>query len=215
MNIYEKLQKARIKLQQSDMKKTGHNKFAGYYYFELADFIVPIQTLCDEFLMLGKISYGKEMANLTLIDIEKPEDMIVFESPMSEANLKGAHAIQNLGAVETYLRRYLWMTAFEIVEHDAIDSSAGADDKPVKKESSKPVAQVAWEAEDEESQKYLKGLADDVKGYLVALDIESAVFKLEDAKLSADEKVAIWFLFDSKQRRSIKDYQDNQRAKEQ
>jgi hypothetical protein len=31
--------------------------------------------------------------------------------------------VQNLGAVQTYLRRYLWTNAFEIVEHDAIDSA--------------------------------------------------------------------------------------------
>jgi hypothetical protein len=30
--------------------------------------------------------------------------------------------------VETYQRRYLWVTAMEIVEHDALDSVTGADD---------------------------------------------------------------------------------------
>ena len=45
---------------------------------------------------------------------------------MSEANLKGCHPVQNLGAVETYIRRYLWVAALEIVEHDAVDSSEGA-----------------------------------------------------------------------------------------
>ena len=44
---------------------------------------------------------------------------------MSEAALKGCHAVQNLGAVQTYLRRYLWTTALEIVEHDAIDATTG------------------------------------------------------------------------------------------
>jgi hypothetical protein len=42
---------------------------------------------------------------------------------MSEAALKGCHPVQNLGAVETYIRRYLWVIALEIVEHDAVDSS--------------------------------------------------------------------------------------------
>jgi hypothetical protein len=42
---------------------------------------------------------------------------------MADAQLKGCHPIQNLGAVETYTRRYLWVTAMEIVEHDALDSS--------------------------------------------------------------------------------------------
>jgi hypothetical protein len=49
---------------------------------------------------------------------------------MAEANLKGAHPIQNLGAVLSYQRRYLWMAALEIVEHDIIDSSPRVEDKP-------------------------------------------------------------------------------------
>jgi hypothetical protein len=48
---------------------------------------------------------------------------------MAEANLKGTHPIQNLGAVETYQRRYLWMTAMEIVEHDALDATTGSSTK--------------------------------------------------------------------------------------
>jgi hypothetical protein len=42
------------------------------------------------------------MAELIIVNNEKPDEMIVFASPMSEANLKGAHPIQNLGAVHTY-----------------------------------------------------------------------------------------------------------------
>jgi hypothetical protein len=49
---------------------------------------------------------------------------------MAEANLKGAHPIQNLGAVLSYQRRYLWMAAMEIVEHDIIDSSPRVEEKP-------------------------------------------------------------------------------------
>ena len=52
---------------------------------------------------------------------------------MSSAALKGCHEVQNLGAVQTYLRRYLWVTAMEIVEHDALDSS-----EPLKPEAKKP-----------------------------------------------------------------------------
>ena len=41
---------------------------------------------------------------------------------MALAALKGCHPVQNLGASQTYLRRYLWTTAMGIVEHDALDS---------------------------------------------------------------------------------------------
>lgn len=84
--------------------------------------------------------------------------------------------------------------------------------RPPKPESAKTVSQVAWEAEDEESKAYLKTIADDVKGLLALPDVKQASEKIEDSKLSADEKVAIWYLFDSKERSALKAYSDNQKA---
>ena len=43
---------------------------------------------------------------------------------MSTASLKGCHEVQNLGAVESYVRRYLYLTAFEIVESDCLDATS-------------------------------------------------------------------------------------------
>lgn len=126
MNVYKKLMQARIKLQNTTLNKSGHNKFAGYRYFELADFIPAIQNIFADLDLCGMISYTHEMATLTIVDTTDG-GKIEITSPMSEAALKGCHAVQNLGAVQTYIRRYLWVTALEIVEHDAIDSSAGAD----------------------------------------------------------------------------------------
>jgi hypothetical protein len=126
MNVYKKLMQARIDLQNTTLSKSGHNKFAGYKYFELGDFIPAIQNIFNGLGLCGTISYTNDFATLTIVDMA---DMSKIEitSPMSEAALKGCHAVQNLGAVQTYIRRYLWVTALEIVEHDAIDSSSGAD----------------------------------------------------------------------------------------
>jgi hypothetical protein len=66
---------------------------------------------------------------------------------MSSAALKGCHDVQNLGAVQTYLRRYLWVNAFEIVEHDAIEPVTNPDEAPAKK----PEAVVAKPAPKVES----------------------------------------------------------------
>ena len=54
---------------------------------------------------------------------------ITFTSPMSEANLKGCHAVQNLGAVETYIKRYLYQNCFEIVESDILDETMNPNEK--------------------------------------------------------------------------------------
>ena len=42
--------------------------------------------------------------------------------------------VQNIGAVETYQRRYLYVCALAISEHDALDSTTGNNDPvaPVK-----------------------------------------------------------------------------------
>lgn len=135
MNVYKKLQKARIKLQQTELRKSGKNKFAGYEYFELGDFLPAIQRICDEVGLCGVVSYDEVNATLTIHDTDG-DGTIVFSSPMSSAELKGCHAVQNLGAVQTYLRRYLWTNAFEIVEHDSLDATTGSVDvkpKPVVK----------------------------------------------------------------------------------
>lgn len=129
MNVYAKLQAARMKLHDMELKKSGHNKFARYNYFELADFVVPALKIFDELKLCGVVSFGKEVATLTIVDLEGTSKLEIT-SPMSSAALKGCHEVQNLGAVETYIRRYLWVAALEIVEHDALDSS-----EPVKDES--------------------------------------------------------------------------------
>jgi hypothetical protein len=132
MSVHKKLMQARVKLQGIELKKSGQNKFAGYSYFELGDFLPHIQNIFNELGLCGVVSYNTEYATLCITDVEDGT-VIVITSPMAEANLKGTHPIQNLGAVETYQRRYLWMTAMEIVEHDILDAS-----EPVKE--AKPVA---------------------------------------------------------------------------
>lgn len=143
MSVYKKLQDARIKLQNAELKKSGHNKFAGYKYFELGDFLPAIQSICQDMGLCGVVSFNHEMAFLQIVDTEDGTS-VMFTSPMSSAALKGCHDVQNLGAVQTYLRRYLWVNAFEIVEHDALEAVTGKDE-PKKHEAVavKPVAAVA------------------------------------------------------------------------
>ena len=129
MNVYQKLNDARAKFHKKSLKKSGHNKFAGYNYFELADFVVPAIEIFNEVGLTSIVRFNKEQAELIVVNVDKPEEIIVFTSPMSSAALKGCHEVQNLGAVQTYLTRYLWVSVLHIVEHDALDSTTGAIDE--------------------------------------------------------------------------------------
>ena len=138
MSVHKKLMQARVMLQSREMKKSGHNKFAGYTYFELGDFLPHIQSIFNEIGLCGVVSFASDIATLTIIDADDGSQMSLT-CPMSSASLKGCHDVQNLGAVMTYIRRYLWTTALEIVEHDVLDATTGQD-KPAPKATTKPEA---------------------------------------------------------------------------
>lgn len=141
MTAHSKLMTARMTLQKTQLKKTGHNKFAGYYYFELGDFLPTIQEIFAGLGLCGIVSYGTDIATLTITDMEDGTTLAIT-SPMSSAALKGCHEVQNLGAVQTYIRRYLWVTALEIVENDVLDATTGSVE-PTKAKAPAPAAKPA------------------------------------------------------------------------
>lgn len=141
-SVHKKLMQARISLQNTNINKSGNNKFAGFKYFELSDFIPTVQIIFEKLGLCGVVSYTKEIATLTIIDTEDDSN-VVITSPMGSAALKGVHEVQNIGAVETYQRRYLWVAALEIVEHDVLDGGSIPVEPPKKVEQPKPAPVVA------------------------------------------------------------------------
>ena len=138
MKVYKKLIDARIKLQRTELTKSGHNKFAGYKYFELGDFLPAVQSIFQEVGLVDVISFTEDLATMVVYDVDDGSS-ITFTSPMGTANLKGCHEVQNIGACETYQRRYLYTVALSIVEHDALDAVTGsAPVEPKKVEVKKP-----------------------------------------------------------------------------
>ena len=127
MSVYKKLQKARVLLNASSIKKSGKNKFAGYEYFELGDFIPTVNEIFDSVGLCGVVNFG-EQATLTVYDTDG-DGQVAFSSPLVFAENAKGQAIQSLGSTHTYFRRYLWLLALELTEHDSIDSLP-QEDKP-------------------------------------------------------------------------------------
>lgn len=122
MNIYEKIQLIKKELLEANLKKTGENKFAGFKYYELADFLPTIINLCNEHKVFTRVSFNNEEATLEVRNIEEPSEVIVYTSPMEQLELKGCNKVQALGGTETYNRRYLYQACFDIIENDMFDS---------------------------------------------------------------------------------------------
>ena len=158
MSVHKKLMQARVKLQSVEMKKSGLNKFAGYSYFELGDFIPHVQTIFNDLGLCGVVTFSTEYAQLCITDTDDGT-VIVITSPMAAAELKGAHPIQNLGAVLSYQRRYLWMAAMELVEGDPIDSAPRVE---TVKETPKPEPKPSPVPELKAPTKPVKGKVDPI-----------------------------------------------------
>ncbi len=149
-NIYKKLQEARVELQNRDIKKTGHNSYANYKYFRLGDFIGAVNEILKEKGLTSHTNYGENQATLTIINVDNPEEQMTFQTPYEKAKLSGGtQPIQELGASQTYLRRYLWLTAMEISEEDPVEATTGKKDK--KQSTKKIIEQKINSAEDEET----------------------------------------------------------------
>lgn len=124
MNIYEKITAIKVEFHSKEIKKTGINSFSKTEFFQLGDFVTEGIRLCNQHKLCQFVNFDAVNATMTIVNSEKPEERVVYNSPMSTCNLKGMHEVQNLGAVQTYLRRYLWQTFLEVAEHDEVDMSS-------------------------------------------------------------------------------------------
>lgn len=204
MNIYQKIQAVKKELSERELKKSGENKFSGFKYYELGDFLPSIIELCAKYGLFTQITFTEDKGILNIVDCNAevvqegtPNEyrIVQYESPLKELELKGANAIQALGGAETYLRRYLYMNAFDIVEADMFDSAEFEKKKKAKTEK------TALEKIINDCKEAFKKSDDDIKketgtlmkslGYATFADITKAQNKQDILSLAKLLKVEI------------------------
>lgn len=153
-NLNESIIKIRVDLQNSKLKKSGKNKFAGFDYFELADFLPRLNELMLQERINDNFKITNDMAILTLIKGEEKQEytipFVIFDTPLTYKKDKSGNYlkdkngeyiqvpsmqdIQYLGALNTYYKRYLYLNAFGITDGEIIDSMDNNELKKVSKE---------------------------------------------------------------------------------
>ena len=141
-NLNESIIKIRVDLQNSKLKKSGKNKFAGFDYFELADFLPKLNELMLQEGINDRFYIKDDYATL---ELQKGEEIntytmpfVMFETPLTFKKDKSGNFIKNkdgdymqvpsmqdiqyLGALNTYYKRYLYLNAFGITDGEIIDS---------------------------------------------------------------------------------------------
>ena len=124
-NLNESIIKIRVDLQKSKIKKSGKNKFAGFDYYELSDFLPKLNELMLEEGINDIFTIKDGIAKLILLKAdEKQEYEIPFErftTPVNKNGQASMQDIQYLGALNTYYKRYLYLNAFGITDGEVID----------------------------------------------------------------------------------------------
>jgi hypothetical protein len=150
------------------------------------------------------VSFDKDIATMTIVDLESNTNMEIT-SPMGSAALKGCHEVQNIGAVETYQRRYLWVAALEIVEHDALDATTGKDNDLTKAGSVRhAVRDGIGEDLPDDWKNYLTELAAEVAEMVSTGNAVQGAQRIAKDKLDADQRTYLENKMDSKTRSAIK-----------
>lgn len=126
MNLNETIIKIRVELQNSKIKKSGKNRFAGFEYFELADFLPKLNELMLEYGVNDRYTIDNDLAKLELIKGEERQEytmpFVIFPTPLNKNGTPSMQDIQYLGALNTYYKRYLYLNAFGITDGEVIDS---------------------------------------------------------------------------------------------
>ena len=125
MTIFKKIADVQNELQKVEFKKSGHNKFGNFKYFELDDIMPTIQSKCYEHDLMMQFLFDDKKATLMIVDVNNG-DRFCNEIPMPEVKElnKKMNVVQSLGAYITYLKRYLLLNTFCICEKSVIDSDA-------------------------------------------------------------------------------------------
>jgi hypothetical protein len=148
LNVFQKLQTARVLFLNSGVKKTGKNMHLEFTYFELVDIVPTAEAIFAKVGLTAVPRFTADTAFMKVYDVDNPDEFggIEFSAPftqiapiVSNTGKVVTNEMQALGSSITYMRRYLWQLVLDIIETDGIDSILGAsdDDAPAPQKTTK------------------------------------------------------------------------------
>lgn len=109
---------------------------------------------------------------------------------------------QGIGSCVTYAKRYGLQALVGIPSDD--DDGNTASGNAVKPESFKSIAEDVWGKMDQTEKEFLTSIADEAKNLIAKGNAQAALDFIHAKNLEADERTALNYLFDSKQRAAMK-----------
>lgn len=136
-SVLKRLGRIREKVLAAGIKKSGKNSQLKAHYFELDDIVPVAMPLFNEEGLFPIVNFTEEVCTMTIVDMDDENKFITFTAPMRRWDGNAAVTpVQALGATLTYMRRYLYQLALDLVEADPMDSG----ELPIGAPQSKPAA---------------------------------------------------------------------------
>jgi len=136
MNITEKLLEARKMIKETSIQKEGTNTFSKYNYFTPSQVSELVNTVCqdlgiitlfslekDEYGLYGKLRIVsvERSGTIQITAKEKPQpepEFLEFVMYTEMPSIKATNETQQMGGCETYTKRYMLMSAFDITDNN-------------------------------------------------------------------------------------------------
>jgi hypothetical protein len=149
MEIYKKLQQARNLIKGTETKKKGHNTHSVYDFFTPEQIGELVSNACNEVGILRLFDLKRNEFGLygevKLINIDNPEEIIIFDQATDIPKITATNATQQIGGAVTYTSRYMDMTIFDIKDN-SLDPDNG-ENKKTNKPKQEAVSRVLTEPE--------------------------------------------------------------------
>lgn len=186
---------------QGQMKgalKDSDNPYFKSKYADLTSVVEAIRRpLSDNGLSYVQITHDKpEAAAIETVVLHASGEWMSCGTvcvPVTKADAQG------FGSAMTYARRYGLSAAFGVAPEDD-DGNAAAKAKPAPKKTTTEV----WDSLSSDEQGRLQLIADCMRSELTDKGPRAAVVLYLEESLGADETVALWSRFDSKERAAMK-----------
>lgn len=122
--IHQKIARIQKNLMAMKLPKSGENKFANFKYYEMEDILPAIFKECYNQELFLEFSFSLDEAQLKVRNWNEPGESVITSVPMPEIVPlnRGMNIMQSEGSYITYLKRYLLINLFLIMEKDVVDA---------------------------------------------------------------------------------------------
>lgn len=128
LKVLKKIQQARVEWLKELREKSAKNSHFRNTYFTLKDILPPVTKIFNELRLYSHFNLYKDHGALVIVDLESGERE-KYILPIQ--NIASNFTMQNIGAVNTYTKRYLYMNALEIEENEDVIERDNTDNNPL------------------------------------------------------------------------------------